>query len=39
MRAIMYDLFNYTEEKAKQTAATSPIQQRWKLLSNAIIES
>ena len=34
MRAILYTLFNYTQEKAKETGATNPIQQRWKLLSN-----
>ena len=32
-------IYIYTEEKGKQTGATSPIQQRWKLLSNVIIES
>ena len=29
----------YTEEKAKRTGAKSPIQQRWKLLTNVIIDS
>ena len=32
MRAILYISFNYT--KSEKTGATSPIKQRWKLLSN-----
>ena len=38
MRAILYTSLNYTEEKGKRTGATSPIQQRSKLLSNEIFE-
>ena len=39
MRAILCTSLNHTEEKAKPTGATIPIQQRWKLQSNVIIES
>ena len=40
MRAITYtSSLNYTEGKAKRTGAANSIQQRWKVLSNVIIES
>ena len=38
MRVILYSSLNYTEEKAQRTGAASPIDQRWKLLSNVMIK-
>ena len=38
MRVILYSSLNYTEEKAQRTGAASSIDQRWKLLSNVMIE-